>query len=159
MPEFRIVKATAGDAARIHQLHLRSVRDLCKNHYSEEQINGWLKRRTPEGYLPGIEAGEMFLAACGQEIAGFGHAVPGEILAVFVAPEFIRQGAGTLLLRHGIEMARHSHHGPIRLESTLNARGFYQKAGFVEIERTYVRRGESILPVIRMELKEKPNLQ
>jgi GNAT superfamily N-acetyltransferase len=153
MPEFRIVKAVAGDAARIHQLHLRSVRALCKDHYSITQIDNWLKHRTPEGYLPGIEAGEMFLALCGQEIAGFGHAELGEILAVFVAPEFIRQGVGTLLLRHGLEIARSGHQSPIRLDSTLNAHDFYQKAGFMEIERTSVRRGEALLPVIRMELE------
>jgi putative acetyltransferase len=153
MPEFRIVKAAAGDAARIHQLHIRSIRVLCTDHYSGKQINGWIKHRTPEGYLPAIEAGEMFLAMCGTEIAGFGHAVPGEVLAIFIAPEFVRQGAGTLLLKHGLEIARSDHYGPVRLESTLNAKRFYEKAGFVEIERISVRRGEAFLPVIRMELR------
>jgi GNAT superfamily N-acetyltransferase len=154
MPEFRIVKAAAADAAQIHQLHFRSVKALCQDHYSLEQIDGWLKHRTPEGYLPGIEAGEMFLAVCSTKIAGFGHAEPGEILAIFVAPEFIRQGAGTLLLKHGIEIARSGHKGPIRLEATLNARGFYEKAGFMEIERISVQRGEALLSVIRMELRD-----
>jgi putative acetyltransferase len=152
MTEFKIIKAAAGDATRIYLLHLWSVRELCKDSYSEEQISGWLKHRSPEGYLPGIEAGEMFLAMSGQEIAGFGHAAPGEILAIFVAPEFAGRGAGTLLLRHGIDIACSGYQGPICLESTLNAREFYKKNGFVEMERISVRRGEALLPVIRMEL-------
>jgi GNAT superfamily N-acetyltransferase len=154
MPEFRIIKATSDDANQIHELHTRSVRELCKDHYSTEQIDGWLKQRTPGGYLPGIEAGEMFMALNGRQIVGFGHAVPGEILAVFVAPEFIRQGAGALLLEHGIEIALSGQKGPIRLEATLNAKEFYEKAGFAEIERISVQRGEALLPVIRMELRK-----
>jgi GNAT superfamily N-acetyltransferase len=150
---FRIRHATTGDADRIHDLHTRSVTELCREHYTSEQIAGWLSNRTPHGYLPGITREEMFVAVEGAQIVGFGHVMPGEILAVYVDPARAGQGVGKLLLAHGIETARKGHHGVIRLDATLNAKGFYEKAGFVEVERKLVRRNAVLLPVIVMELR------
>ena len=151
---FKIRKATAADAKQIHELHTRSVRELCKGYYTPEQITGWLKNRTPNGYIPGIERGEMFVAVERNQIVGFGHAVPAEILAVYVAPEYIRQGVGTVLLTHGISLARLVSQGAVRVDATLNAQGFYAQAGFVETERKFVQRNDVSLPVIVMELHD-----
>ncbi len=150
---FKIRQATAADAERIHELHTRSVKELCKDHYAPELIAGWLKNRIPNGYLPGIARGEMFVAVEGERIVGFGHAVPGEILAVYVGLERARHGVGRGLLAHGITMARSGYQGAIRLDATLNAQSFYEKAGFVEVERKTVRRNDVFIPVIAMELR------
>ena len=152
---FEVRRATAADANQIHELHTRSVRELCKGHYTLEQITGWVKNRTPNGYLSGIKRGEMFVAVEGAMIVGFGHAVPGEIRAVYVASEYIRQSVGTLMLAHGIHMARYGSQGIIRLDSSLNAQEFYTQAGFVETGRKSVQRNDVFLPVISMELQDK----
>ena len=143
-----IRQATADDAGRIHEIHTQSVRTLCKGHYSSEQIAGWLKNRSPQGYLPGIGRGEMFVATDGISVLGFGQAIPGEIHAVYVAPEYAKQGVGILLLEQALTAARAGSQGDVYLEATLNAQGFYKKAGFVELERSTVRRNEVLLPVI-----------
>ena len=148
--ELGIRQATADDAGRIHEIHTQSVRTLCKGHYSSEQIAGWLKNRSPQGYLPGIGRGEMFVATDGISVLGFGHAIPGEIHAIFVAPEYAKQGVGILLLEQALTAARAGSQGDVYLEATLNAQGFYKKAGFVELERSTVRRNEVLLPAIRM---------
>jgi GNAT superfamily N-acetyltransferase len=135
---FTIRPATASDAGRIHALHTHSVSALCKDHYSPEQISGWLKNRCPQGYLSGIagiKRGEMFVAEAGPQIVGFGHAVPGEIRAIYVAPENAQQGVGFRLLAYGIEKARAGSHRDVCLDATLNALDFYKKAGFVEVEQ------------------------
>ncbi len=145
-----IRQATTTDTERIHEIHTQSVKTLCKGHYSSEQITGWLKNRSPQGYLPGIERGEMFVAADGISVLGFGHAIPGEILAIFVAPEYAKQGVGILLLAQALTAARAGSQRDVYLESTLNAQDFYKRAGFVEVERSTVRRNDVLLPVIRM---------
>ena len=145
-----IRQATDGDACRIHALHTQSVRALCKDHYSPEQISGWLKNRSPQGYLPGIGNGEMFVAETSSQIVGFGHATPGEIHAIYVAPESTQQGVGSLLLAHVIKKARAGSHQDVCLEATLNAQDFYKKAGFVEVEQSMVKRNNTLLPVVRM---------
>jgi len=149
-----IRQATSRDAARIHELHTNSVQALCKDHYSPEQLTGWLKNRTPRGYLAGIERGEMFVVVEEEQIVGFGHAVPGEVVAVYVDPERVRRGVGQAILVEGITRARKGHHGAIRLDATLNAQHFYEKAGFVEVERKVVKRNEVGLPLVVMELRE-----
>ena len=148
--ELGIRQATVDDAGRIHEIHTQSVRTLCKGHYSSEQIAGWLKNRSPQGYLPGIGRGEMFVATDGLSILGFGQAIPGEIHAVYVAPEYAKQGVGILLLEQALTAARAGSQRDVYLEATLNAQGFYKKAGFVELERSTVRRNDVLLPVIRM---------
>ncbi len=77
----------------------------------------------------------MFVAEAGPQIVGFGHAIPGEIHAIYVAPENAQQGVGSLLLAYGIKKARAGSHQDVYLEATLNAQDFYKKAGFVEVEQ------------------------
>jgi ribosomal protein S18 acetylase RimI-like enzyme len=155
---FTIRNATSDDAEQIHELHTNSVKALCKDHYSSEQIAGWLKNRTPQGYLPGIERGEMFVSVERERVVGFGHAVPGEVVAVYVAPEWSKQGVGRMLLAEGISRARRGCRGAIRLDATVNAQDFYKKAGFVYLESKVVRRHDVVLPVIVMELRDELRL-
>jgi GNAT superfamily N-acetyltransferase len=147
----KIRPATSADATKIHQLHTRSVKELCKEYYTPAQIAGWLKHRRPDGYLSGIERGQMFVAVAGRRIVGFGQAVPGEIIAVFVAPDQAGQGVGRALLARGMQIARRNSQTVVRLEATPNAQGFYAQAGFVEIERTSLQRNDVFLPAIAME--------
>ncbi len=94
----------------------------------------------------------MFVATEGVSILGFGQAVPGEIHAIYVAPEHAKQGMGILLLEQALTAARAGSQRDVYLESTLNAQGFYKKAGFVEVERSTVHRNDVLLSVIRMVL-------
>ena len=96
----------------------------------------------------------MFVVVEGERILGFGHAVPGEVVAVYVAPEWAKQGVGRAILTEGIVRARSGHQGAVRLDATLNAREFYKKAGFVEVEQKTVGRNDVLLPVIVMELRD-----
>ena len=77
----------------------------------------------------------MFVAEAGPQIIGFGHVTPGEIHAIYVAPENVQQGVGSRLLTYGIEKARAGSHQAVCLDATLNAQDFYKKAGFVEVEQ------------------------
>ena len=148
----RLRIATESDAPTIHELHLRSARQLWPSRYDTTQIEGWIEGRTPGGYLSGIRAGEMFVAEEESELVGFGHARPGTVAAIFVEPTAVGRGVGTALLEHAIAMARRRHAGSIRLASTLNAEGFYGRFGFVPIERKSFKKNAIVFPVVVMEL-------
>ncbi len=124
----------------------------CAGYYTPAQIERLAYSRTPEEYLPTIESGGIYVVVMGTEVVGFGQAAPGEVVAIFVAPEVALQGIGTLLLQHSVNIARRGHRGEIQLESTLNAQGFYERFGFTEIERKIVHRGDVLFPVVRMRL-------
>lgn len=145
-----IRSATAEDAQQIHELHLAAVRTLCAPHYAPEVIEGWLANRSAQGYLRGIGAGATIVAELASNVVGFGEGVPGEVVAVFVDPDYASRGIGSALLEHTLRLA-HEHRGAVRLESTLNAVGFYERFGFSQVERSVVRRNRVEIPIVVMQ--------
>ena len=145
--------ATRDDAGEIHALHTRSITTLCAEVYSNEMIAALLKDRTLEGYHDSIDKGDMFVCSIDDKIVGFLHAVPGEVVAVFVDAGRDGQGIGSVLFRRALEIAARGHEGPIKLVSTLNAEGFYAKHGFVPVKKSTVSRNEVEIPVVEMELR------
>ena len=104
--------ARPADAARLHELHTASVRTLCSPSYRPDVIDGWLRNRRPESYLPEIARGDLFVVDQELNIVGFGSAAPGVIIAVYVDPDAIKQGVGSAIMRHGLEIARRGHDAP-----------------------------------------------
>ena len=149
--DFAIRPARLDDAPAIHALHTASVRTLCAGHYAPEIIDGWLENRTPAGYLDSIARGVLFVAEADGRLLGFGETAPGLVRAVYVDPAAVRRGVGRAILQHAMDLASREHDGPIRLEATLNARPFYERAGFRAREATTVTRNQVRIPVIVME--------
>ena len=147
----RIRIATSEDAKAIHELHTISVTKLCSKSYEPEIIHGWLEGRTPQGYK-GILKNEMYVLEEKGQIAGFSHVVPGEIVAIFVHPEFIRKGIGSALVKHAAKIAKTNWNGPVKIDSTLNAEPFYESLGFVRIGEQQGKRNNIFLRVINMKL-------
>ena len=147
---FVIRQALRADAPAMHDLHAASVTTLCTTHYPLTLIRHWIAHRTPEGYYEGIDPGEMFICEAQGYIVGFGHAIPGEVLAIFVHPHWVRQGVGSALLSHAIELACRQHQGPIKVQATLNAQPFYEKHGFEQVITSAVQRGGVDVPVVEM---------
>jgi GNAT superfamily N-acetyltransferase len=153
MNSFEVVirSARPDDAPRLHELHTASVRALCSAHYSANVIEAWLGNRSASGYLGPIERGDLFVAERDGRIVGFGEAVPGTVIAVYVDPAHVLKRVGTAILRHALTLANREHAGPVRLEATLNARDFYERAGFREVRRSTVKRNHVDVPVVLME--------
>jgi GNAT superfamily N-acetyltransferase len=160
-PNLTIRSANRADAPALHNLHTASVTTLCTTHYARPLLLQWIAKRTPEGYFPGIDRGEMFVGEIetdnGREIAGWGHAVPGEVVGLFVHPRYAGRGVGSALLAHALELARSGHARPVKLVATLNAQAFYEKHGFVETARYAVKRNSVDVPVVEMELSTQSN--
>lgn len=126
-------KATGRDATFILGVHLNSVRALCRDHYSPEQIDEWVGTKTAESYSAGMNRGEAFVVAEDESrIVGFAVLDPseGEIKAVYVDPNYSRRGVGTLMLSKLEQIAAESGLHKLHLKSTLNAVGFYRHAGY-----------------------------
>jgi GNAT superfamily N-acetyltransferase len=146
-----IRQAHPGDAPRLNQLHTAAVRALCAGHYSAEILDGWLFNRSPDGYLPPIKRGAIFVAERNSIVLGFGEAALGVVVAIYVDPSVARQGIGAALLVHALELARRNHLGPVRLESTLNASAFYERYGFREVKHSTIKRNHVEVPIVVME--------
>ena len=139
--------ARPGDGQAAFDVTQTSVRQLAKGHYSAEQIAGWMGGRTADTYEALIAKGLMVVAEQDGRIVGFVDSEPGEVTRLFLLADAAGSGLGKRLLEIGIKNARQGHDGPIKVESTVNAEGFYRRHGFHTVERGYFSHGIGGVPI------------
>ena len=135
-----IRKASSADKEDIAQLHIASIKRLCANHYSHEQIVAWTNILTPSVYDQALQE-KVFLVASGsnQGVLGIGifDIQNSEISAIYIHPDHIGKGIGAKILREFELEAQANNLSVVSVCSTLNAKGFYLANGYSEQEKTY----------------------
>jgi len=130
---FSVRRARREDNEAIGRMHVASIRELCRAHYSPEEIEAWAS--APRGanfYVKAIKQKEFYVAEDDEEIIGFGtlNLAGGEVEAVYVHPAAIRRGVGLKLLITLEGRARAGGLKRVHLCASLNAVEFYERAGF-----------------------------
>jgi GNAT superfamily N-acetyltransferase len=174
---FRLRLATEDDLPALHAVIEASVRALQAGDYTPAQIEGALGTvlgvdtqliRDRTYYLAETTDGPSCIAGCGgwsRRKTLFGadrgpNRVPdlldprvdaAKVRAIFVHPDFARQGLGSLILATVEDAARQAGFTRFEMGSTLTGVPLYRLKGYVEVERIAVplANGES-LPVVRM---------
>jgi GNAT superfamily N-acetyltransferase len=148
------------DATAIHELHGRAVRESCAPLVDPAVVEAWLHSRTPEGYLSAADqGGEHFWVAEDEHgcVIGFASWRDDELVALFVDPDFQRQGLGQRLYAACVTDAHDRGHRLTRLRSTRNAVSFYEALGFRRLEDGWeMKRGQRI-PHVKMERRDRPH--
>jgi predicted GNAT family N-acyltransferase len=135
------------DAETVFEITKASIGGLAGESYSRNQIENWMGERTPAFYQELIAKGRMTVCLRDAVVVGFVDAEPGEVTRLFMLPEAAGLGLGRRMLDIGIAQARLGHSGPIKLEATINAEGFYQRHGFRSIGRGYFSHGIGGVPI------------
>jgi putative acetyltransferase len=152
--QISVRRAKLEDAEQICQVHIASVRELCKSDYIPEQIEAWVGKLTHEGYRQAIENPNkiMFVAEIEGAIAGFSDLFENQVNAVYVHPSYARKGVGRLLLNVVEKEAIARQINKLQLSASINAKPFYQACGYQIIEYSFhtLRSGLKI-PCFRME--------
>ena len=122
-------------------MHAAAVTGISTAQYAPEEIQAWAVPKRPESYEESIRSKEFFVAEGGGAILGFGvlNQEIAEIEAVYVTPEAGRRGIGLAILRKLEERARALGLRQLRLNASLNAVPFYEKAGYVAQEPSKYR--------------------
>ena len=175
-PTFSIRPATSLDAPALRHLIELSVRHLQKNDYSPEQIEGALghalgldTQLIEDGtYFVAEPEGTALIVACGgwsnrKTLFGSDHGPNREtalldpatdaakIRAIFVHPEWARQGLGSLILSHCEAAAAHAGFRRLEMGSTLTGVPLYTLRGYQEVGRVDVPLPNgAVLPVVHM---------
>jgi len=174
---FQIRSANHADIAELRLLIERSVRGLQHNDYTPAQIEGALGHALGlDTQL--IEDGTYFavlpvsqpdlIVGCGgwsyrKTLYGSDHgphrenafldpaSEPAKIRAIFVHPEWARQGLGTLILKHCEDAAQQAGFRTLEMGSTLTGVPLYSLKGYEKRETVNIPlpNGE-VLPVIHM---------
>lgn len=172
--KFVLRLATEEDIPALHALIEASVRGLQAGDYTQAQMDGAL------GTVLGVDTqliadrtyfvaeADGRLAGCGgwskrKTLFGADHG-PGrepelldpvkdaaKVRAIFVHPEFARQGLGTLILKRVEDEAAAASFKRYEMGSTLTGVALYRLKGYVEVERIAVPLGNGeALPVVKM---------
>lgn len=128
--------ATESDAEEMCRVFRESVREMGSACYAPGQIESWAGGMTVERCLQRIRTGCVLIAEIDGKQAGWGQidVGTGEVDMLYVAPEYVRRGVGTALMRYMEDLAARKGVETLRLRASLNAVPFYRHAGFTEVE-------------------------
>lgn len=132
--------AVSSDAKSIISVHQSAVHKTAKQSYDEKILEEWspiqsLKREylMQEKLKNNSEQAIMLVIEYNGQIAGFGEILPSmhELRAVYIDPRFGRMGLGAALLKELESRAIKQGLARLTLHSSLNAKNFYLKNGYV----------------------------
>lgn len=158
--QFVIRRANTSDAEGIIGAHISSIREVCSKDYTTEQIEAWSRARDvkPELLRQTIERDLVWVVEKDQKIYGFSQLAimdhdQAEIMGFYLVKEVLGIGLGNQLMNQIIQVCRAEKLKVINLHSTINARNFYQRHGFIHdsSSTTVGMRGVSI-PCYSMKL-------
>lgn len=155
--EITIKTATIDDCEALCEIHVSSIRELCRNHHPDNEIEIWTKGRTPERYKSNIHNQYVLIARHKDIPAGFGtiNIKSGEITQLYVHPAYAFKGVGFKILEKLINMAEGADLAEVHCKSSINAEKFYLKAGFKAGEKckNFINGGEVSYIPMRKALK------
>lgn len=127
---FRI--ATEADIPACADIFRRAVVELAPQLYTPRQVIAWSK--SPENFgrfSSFILKPVTFVACCDNNVLGFsGIEADGHIASLYVAPEYARQGVGTILVQQVISYAQTRSYAQLYTEASFFSRGLFLKFGF-----------------------------
>ncbi len=148
----KIEKAHLEDSKVLTELTIRS-KDYWN--YGPEQIAEWKDelRVTPEY----IKETEMYKLVLDDQIIGYYAAVEADKETIkldnlFIEPDFIRQGYGSILVDHFIQQTKDSSYQRMLLDSDPNAVKFYEMKGFKVIGKLKTSIKDRFLSIMELEI-------
>ncbi|OKH51505.1 hypothetical protein NIES2101_18225 [Calothrix sp. HK-06] len=124
------------DAEQMHYIHVQSVRQLCAEDYTKEQIEAWVGHLDPETlrqYIINGAKDEVQFVAEDENgtITGFSaFDINGDISAVYVHPNYTRQGVGKQLLKTAENEALAHNFKKLEISASITAIPFYKANGY-----------------------------
>ena len=133
-----IRRAKQEDRELIWRVHIRAIKEICKSHYSEDELQSWSGVLKPLRYKEAISSKTFFVAEESDVIVGFGQLDQenGRVEAMYVSPDHIRRGIGRKILYALESVAQKSDLMVLHLWASLNAIPFYKSAGYTVQQQT-----------------------
>ncbi len=147
--EFRIRRAAEEDATAILNVHCAAVHGTASAFYDQDILNDWSPTPAPleriRDLAARIKSGEEVMLVAENrtnQIVAFSSIFPSlsELRAVYVHPDYGKQGLGGRLLEEIERLTTKSGLLELSMDSSINAERFYSSHGYYAVQR-----GEHIL--------------
>lgn len=136
--EYTLRAAEIADSEAILVVHVAAIIEHGPAAYTDKQVAAWAaKTDGVDRYKDAVRETELIVAEHESRLVGFGELdiESGEVVAVFVSPEYGRQGIGSSLLAHCEQRLRDEGVETARLRAVLNAVEFYRHHGYEKTTR------------------------
>ena len=137
------------DGQALARLHTRAILATSDEFYTAAERQSWAGTLTAEGYAKAVAAGELMEVAVdgGNSPVAFCGRRGGEVLGLYVDPDWQRSGIGHLLLeRAEAAIAAAGGHRTISIKSSQSAVSFYRSCGYAVVsESPHGTRGGLVL--------------
>ena len=148
-PDFRLM--SDDDAEAVSALVHRTFQTFIADAYTARGIKHFLRNTSKEAMLRRKRKNQLILVAeAGGKISGMIAVRKGNhVTLLFVAPEFHRNGIGTLLFQEALERMKTAIPDlrSVTVNSSDFALPFYAKLGFAVRRPAYLHRGMKITPM------------
>jgi putative acetyltransferase len=141
-----------GDEAALHAVFHSAVHMTAIQSYTPLQIDAWAPHEIDMGaWSTRMQDLRPFVAEAGGRIVGYADVqANGYMDHFFVAGTCARQGVGTALMNHILDVARQRGIESLTSDVSRNAQAFFQKFGFVVVEQRSPTVRGVIVPNARM---------
>lgn len=134
---YKVRAANVSDTAQVCDVLRRSILEVCAPDYNDQAvIKEWLSNKTEDNISTWIQSGNTYSVVCADEaniVVGFGQiTLAGEILLMYLVPEALHKGNGKLMLQQMENFASLQGLNEIRTTSSITAKAFYERNGFIE---------------------------
>ncbi len=133
----KIRKFVNKDAKKVSFLIRKNLLEVNSKYYPKTVINFMQKYFTPKKIIEDSKRRRTFVALQNKSIVGTLSFDKKGVHAVFVNPKYHNKGIGKLLMNYIENAARKKGYKTIKLASSKNAVGFYQKLGYVKVKQLY----------------------
>lgn len=126
------------DYEEVAALRRETIQKINARDYEESIIRGWAEKRSPAYFRETAKEFKRWVADENGQVIGFSeHGDACEVTRMYVHKDHLRKGVGSKLLKTAESSLIEKGCRSIMIESTITARGFYEKHGYTMIEKFY----------------------
>lgn len=140
MSEPLIRKAIPSDAREIFEARSRSIMELCKNEYSEDQLKAWAYSDYQEGDIDRfIKESTTWVVSLHDRVEGVAQLMnTGEIKLLYLTKAVAGKKLGKKLMANMEQRAKELKLSKLWLRSSKTAHGFYKSCGFIDSSKEII---------------------
>ncbi|MDJ0692667.1 MAG: GNAT family N-acetyltransferase [Xenococcaceae cyanobacterium MO_188.B32] len=151
-------QAHPDELIQLLRIQTDALRTLCLSDYSSRELEALIEHNLRHFSLGGYRGEFILVAEVDGVLVAWSALLGSRISAIYVHPQFIRQGIGSQLLRALETQAIHSQFRTLKVAASLTARPFYQCHGYQLIGRSFLLAKDLPIPYLKMKKQLLPPL-
>ena len=137
----QIITYNKNYSKQISELFTNTIHKTCNKDYTKEQLNAWANPNIDyEAWKKRLSKTKPYLVIFDEKLVGFTEFYEDYIDCFYIHHEYQSRGLGKTLLTHLLNQAKQNKIKILRVDASITAKPFFEKYGFKEMKKNYVKR-------------------